>query len=150
MEMQVYGYDVNGVGTACKKSGTSALSLFFFKDDKGSPETDAFFKFTEAQQAVGQEMDLSLLIDYATPMHSPIYGYIGSLTQPPCTGNVCWYLIKRAFPITQKQLDYFKVKDQQGKDLESNVRNANLGSAYKALGNLSVFGPNNEIVDPSA
>lgn len=30
LEMQIYGYDINGVGVSCKNSRTSAMSLFFF------------------------------------------------------------------------------------------------------------------------
>lgn len=99
LEMQVYAYDMNHMGSTCG-SGYAALSFFFFLDDtgKGSDETNNFFNFTES----GMDFDLSFLFDLTTPMHYGLYGYLGGFTQPPCQVDLCWYMLQRRFPITQK------------------------------------------------
>lgn len=147
MELQIYGRDHQNIATSCKASGMSALSLFFFLNETGSEATNKFFNFTKSpvNSTSGQDFDLSLLVDVGTPMYYPLYGYIGSLTQPPCTKSVCWYLVQRAFPITKEQLEYLKVKN-----VKSNARDPNAGYDQKPLFNKSIYGSNNEIVDPAS
>lgn len=96
LEMQIYAYDTNRMGSTCG-SGYAALSIFFFLDDKGSDATNEFFKFTES----GNDFDLSLLMDLTTTMHYGMYGYLGGFTQPPCTVDLCWYMLQKRFPITK-------------------------------------------------
>jgi len=54
-------------------------------------------------------------------MLSFIDGYLGTLTQPPCTKGICWYLYEEPFKITDDELNYFKVDG-----VEANYRQNNL------------------------
>lgn len=122
------------------------MSLFFFLDEAGSEETDRFFSFQskKPEELQGSVIDIEAIVNASTSLYYPVYGYVGGLTQPPCTSKVCWYLLQRKLPIKQSQLDYFKVQGVQ-----SNARQADQGVNYKDFGNESIFGSNNEIVDPS-
>jgi len=41
------------------------------------------------------------------PAQHIYYHYTGSLTAPPCTENVAWYVLKRTLPISAKQIDAY-------------------------------------------
>jgi carbonic anhydrase len=42
------------------------------------------------------------------PGHLGYYTFLGSLTTPPCTEGVTWYVVKSPMEISTEQLDWFK------------------------------------------
>lgn len=75
-------------------------------------------------------VDLSMIIDRTFAMSNYMNGYIGGDTFPPCTNNVCWVVAEKLFPISQTQLDFFKVEG-----VTSNNRVVNFGN----MGTLVIY-----------
>ena len=57
-------------------------------------------------------------------LHSHMFGYKGTDSMPPCTRNLCWFLVSDAFQITADELKFFK--DLADTD---NFRKTNLGKS---------------------
>ena len=72
-------------------------------------------------------MDLSKLLDFSSPLHSYVSGYLGSDTMPPCTSKYCWYIYHKTFKVNDDQIQWFI--DQGAK--MGNYREANMGDPSK-------------------
>ncbi|MGX7048995.1 hypothetical protein RU86_GL002191 [Lactococcus piscium] len=55
-----------------------------------------------------KKIDAITDIDKMIPQNKSFYHYLGSLTTPPLTENVEWYLMKAPLEVSQAQLDAFK------------------------------------------
>lgn len=55
-------------------------------------------------KTVGEKFDMTDIL----PDSPGYYHYVGSLTTPPCTENVQWYIYKQPIEITQKLIDDLK------------------------------------------
>lgn len=119
LEMQIF-HKVDKIAFACK-SNSSALSLFFNLTGDSSLETNGFFEDFQQKSDDESTIDISKLLDVGAILKSYVIGYIGTDTMPLCSKQLCWYLYKTHFKITQDELDYFK---KGGPD--SNYRAANI------------------------
>lgn len=79
------------------------LTLLFTNTEQAAPS--GFIKlFTEeGEQVVNYNASLSFIL----PNPLVYFAYEGSLTQPPCSQTVNWYVIENAIPISTSQLAFF-------------------------------------------
>ncbi|RRJ63676.1 carbonic anhydrase family protein [Paenibacillus oralis] len=86
-------------------------------------ENQAFGQILEAAKAnakgeKGITID-NLDIGQLLPAHLGYYHYLGSLTTPPLTENVEWYILKDAVQLSQEQLDeFYKYYDNNHRDIQ--------------------------------
>jgi carbonic anhydrase len=59
---------------------------------------------TEGQQEAGIEVNPSALLPQKT---GPYYMYMGSVTAPPCTERVTWFVLKHTIEMSAEQIDAF-------------------------------------------
>jgi len=60
----------------------AVISLFFSMTEKDTPND--FFDWQDVTNGP-REMDLTKVLDIGTAMHYQVHGYVGSMTQPPCS-----------------------------------------------------------------
>ena len=129
-------------GNAFKcKTGLGVVSLFFnvTSDCVDCKDTNGFFEWiNHAEESAGNKtIDLSKLLPQDAAMYTNVTGYIGSLTAPPCSKDVCWYIVEEVFKIEESELNYF-----QYADVERNARAANLSPVTKygkIMRNVALF-----------
>ena len=101
---------MDGAAFKCK-TGLGVISLFFnvTSDCENCKETNGFFDWINHAEESGDEktIDLSKLLPQDAAMYSDVTGYIGSLTAPPCTKDVCWYIVEDVFKIEESELNHF-------------------------------------------
>lgn len=71
----------------------------------------------QAPQQVGQTVDSDKLIrpDWLLPTHTQhFYTYAGSLTTPPCSEGVQWFILQEPLEVSEKQLKIFNHKFYRG------------------------------------
>ena len=84
------------------KTKQLAVVAVFFKEGKKNPILDTVI------EAVGKE-DVTLNPKDLLPADtSSYYHYVGSLTTPPCSENVEWYLMKQPAEASKEQIEAFR------------------------------------------
>ena len=53
-------------------------------------------------------IDINQLIPVDYMMHTDLFGYLGTLSQPPCTTGVGWYIVPKIFELSETQLEKIK------------------------------------------
>jgi carbonic anhydrase len=122
LEFQIICQDMFG--------NTAAVSVLFKLDEKDNPLLSALgfgvdnplfalkLRNNEEMQLkeekVGKDLDLGPLLNH----FNHYVTYVGSLTSPPCTQGVRWFVLLQKLNVSQNQLEYFPVLF--GRD--SNVR----------------------------
>ncbi len=83
------------------KTKQLAVVAVFFEEGKNNPVLDNILS------SIGQEtrVDPQDLLPTDTAHY---YHYIGSLTTPPCSENVQWYLLKKPVEASKDQIDAFR------------------------------------------
>ena len=95
----------------------------------------------EAEQTIDAD---SIDIAKFLPSQLDYYHYEGSLTTPPCSEIVMWYLVKQPLKIPEEFLEKLRgIKDESGKSLVHNHRQC------MPLHDRSVMTPYSEAVDRS-
>lgn len=89
------------------------VGILFDIDDAASP--NAFIDSLQMDKINTNEkvvLDLSEFMEYQKPEY---YGYSGSLTTPPCSEIVNWFILKKVFTMTSTQFEKFaKIEIFQG------------------------------------
>ena len=85
---------------------TAIVSFLYYKDD--TQPTDSFLATLNAAN-LGTNINVDFLKNLNGKLPTPVqyYSYQGSLTTPPCTENINWYVIDNRFTITSPQLSLF-------------------------------------------
>ncbi|WP_334074596.1 MULTISPECIES: carbonic anhydrase family protein [Paenibacillus] len=101
-------YPLEGHFVHESQDGRKAVIGVMFKAGKANK---AFQQILDAAKAnakgeKGVKID-KLDIQKLLPTHLSYYHYLGSLTTPPLTENVEWYILKETVELSQKQLDEF-------------------------------------------
>ena len=89
-------------------SGELAVVAVLFKRGKENATLKRVFAELPAaageQHALEQNMDLTALL----PTNHAYYGFMGSLTTPPCSEGVHWQVLKQPVEVSARQLAAFK------------------------------------------
>lgn len=57
---------------------------------------------------LAQDLVLDVGSTFEKQLDGPFYHYSGSLTTPPCTENVHWYILERPAPVSKEMVNHFK------------------------------------------
>lgn len=100
------------------RDGAGHLAVVAVLLDRGSENPLLAALWQRLPQAKGQEVRLDLELDATAllPADLGYYTFRGSLTTPPCSENVRWFVLKRPTTLGESQLATF------GKLYESNAR----------------------------
>ncbi|HEY3706989.1 MAG TPA: carbonic anhydrase family protein [Terracidiphilus sp.] len=101
-----------------------------FREDPNTPNAALATLWAQMPTQVGQKNDIPL-IDPAglLPRDRGYWTFVGSLTTPPCTEGVRWFVMEQDLPISREQLRYFgqmykidsrPVQDAHGRRIEAN------------------------------
>ena len=87
--------------------GKLAGVTVFVKTGRANSTTQKIWEYmpkTEGQQEAGVEVNPAGLLPREI---GPYYVYIGSLTAPPCTEGVTWFVLKNPLEMSAEQIDAF-------------------------------------------
>jgi carbonic anhydrase len=95
-----------------EKGGLAVIGVIL---EEGS-ENPAYAKvFAEMPKKADEEKKLSVTVNASDllPKSKAFYRYAGSLTTPPCTEDVAWFVLKTPVEVSKAQVDAFKavIKD---------------------------------------
>lgn len=77
--------------------------------------------------AAEKQENLGIILDYSEliPENKGYYHYIGSLTTPPLTENVEWYILKETIEISKEQInkfnEYYSANNREVQELEGRI-----------------------------
>jgi carbonic anhydrase len=86
----------------------AVVAILFKRDSTPAPLLDTLWKNLPAEK--GRVVEVSSVSINAKDLLPPTAGYYtfaGSLTTPPCTEGVTWYVLKTPVDISEPQLDAF-------------------------------------------
>ncbi len=88
-------------------SGETAIVAVMFEPGETNPALNKIWK-KMPERAGGRAHFLTLDIEPLLPRDRSYYAFTGSLTEPPCTEGVRWFVLKTPVPIGKEQLDKFR------------------------------------------
>lgn len=107
-EHQVDGkhYPIEGHFVHIANDGRLAVLGVFYVEGKHNAEFDKLLKNVSKNKKMKKSVDIDL--NKLLPVDKSYYHYLGSLTTPPLTENVEWYLFKEKVEISKEQIMRFK------------------------------------------
>ena len=98
-------------------------------EETAKPHESFTQTFSKAPAAPGREIEspkFSPNVRSFLPNHLAFFNYKGSLTTPPCTEGVRWYMLRQTAPVCQAQVDELrstlKADDGHGGHVDFNNR----------------------------
>jgi carbonic anhydrase len=101
-----------------------------FREDPNTANATLATLWTKMPTEVGQKNDLpEINAGGLLPADRGYWTYAGSLTTPPCTEGVRWYVLEQDLPISREQLHYYgqlykvdsrPIQDAHGRKIEAN------------------------------
>jgi carbonic anhydrase len=109
IDSESYDLEMHLVHKDMKKGTINAVLGFLFKKT-GNPSPFIQQAIDSLEKPV--EIDMNRLLD----KDPQVYFYQGSLTTPPCSENILWFLCSRVYEIDEKQYKFFasRWKDNPG------------------------------------
>lgn len=103
LDGEYYPLEVHFVNQS--QAGRLAVIGVFFKEGKANPGFQAILEHIKK----GQESPSAESVDVASmlPNNRTYYHYLGSLTTPPLTENVEWYVMATPVEVSQQQIETF-------------------------------------------
>ena len=103
---------MKNTGTVTNDRSLGVLG-FLFQEDVSSTDIPFFNKINEffpntSHLEKSITVDLANFFDLYVPANSNFWMYEGSLTTPPCSEIINWYVNKNVIRINKKQLEKFK------------------------------------------
>jgi carbonic anhydrase len=80
----------------------------FIKEGPANPYLQTFWDELPAQPETHQHPDSKCKVEYLLPEHKAVYHYTGSLTTPPCTEGVEWFVMEEPIALSKKQIAHFR------------------------------------------
>jgi len=90
-------------------NGSSAVVAVFVKEGKENMAAQELYENLplEADQVINKEKILINARDLM-PSNKAYYRYMGSLTTPPCSEGVHWYVLKKPIEFSKEQIDFMR------------------------------------------
>jgi carbonic anhydrase len=86
----------------------AVVAILFRKDPTPAPLLDTLWKNRSPEKGkVVEDSSVSINVKDLLPPSAGYYTFAGSLTTPPCTEGVTWYVLKTPVDISTSQLDVF-------------------------------------------
>jgi carbonic anhydrase len=108
LELQIYCTSKSEFNASALNGGMDAaiVSFLFWRDD--TQPADPFIASLYAASA-GTNISVNIANTLGGELTSPVvyYTYQGSLSAPPCTQNVNWFVVNQRFTVTSLQLSAF-------------------------------------------
>ena len=103
------GFDMVAHLVHADADGKLAVVAILFKvGSTPSPLLDALWKNLPAEkEKVAEVSSVSINVNDLLPSSTGYYTFPGSLTTPPCTEGVTWYVLKTPVSLSKAQLDVF-------------------------------------------
>ncbi|MBF0441949.1 MAG: carbonic anhydrase family protein [Oligoflexales bacterium] len=110
-------HEINGVSYPLEihfvhsneKGELTVLGVMGEKGDIPHREIDKLWQgLSKEEGSEKRERKISVNAFNLYPMNKKAYSYMGSLTTPPCTENVTWYVFKDSIKVSQDQIQTFR------------------------------------------
>ncbi len=99
------GFDMVGHLVHADADGHLAVVAILFKAGVPNPLLEALWKNIPSEKDKTVEISaVSINVEDLMPSQHGYYTYSGSLTTPPCTEGVAWYILKSASSLSDEQL----------------------------------------------
>ncbi|QKX06073.1 carbonic anhydrase family protein [Aquimarina sp. TRL1] len=86
------------------EEGAYAVIAVMVKEGESSPAFEFLENYLPVREGERKEIDTSFDINSALPQQTNYYHYTGSLTTPPCTEGVQWYIMEEPITISVAQV----------------------------------------------
>lgn len=89
------------------KDGKLVVVAIWFKEGKENKILDTVWK--KMPQKAGERVKVSDIdLQKLMPKNPHFYHYVGSLTTPPCTEGVSWFILKEPLEVSKAQIEKFR------------------------------------------
>jgi len=90
------------------RSGNLAVVAILFESGKDNPLIQELWNDVPTEKEKEKRLD-TVTINAADllPTENGYYTFSGSLTTPPCSENVTWFVLKRPVTVTKKEIKQF-------------------------------------------
>jgi carbonic anhydrase len=103
-----HGYDMVVHLVHADAAGHLAVVAVLFKNGAPNPLLETLWKYIPAEkEKTVTRSDVSINVKELLPATHGYYTFAGSLTTPPCTEGVTWYVLKEAATLSPEQLAAF-------------------------------------------
>lgn len=89
------------------KDGNIAVLAIMFEEGEENKELAKFWNTMPTKAGEIQNLKLSKIANLLLPKDKHYYRFNGSLTTPPCTEGVRWFVFKEALSISKEQIEKF-------------------------------------------
>lgn len=103
----VYPLEVQMLHANKDRSKVLIVSIFGESKTIGSAFIDQIIPFIPSSSNTVNTSSSTINIASFLPAELVHYAYTGSLTQPPCTQNIQWFILKNSVPVTSTQVNSF-------------------------------------------
>mmetsp|Transcript_133639 Transcript_133639/g.236541 ORF Transcript_133639/g.236541 Transcript_133639/m.236541 type:complete len:401 (+) Transcript_133639:136-1338(+) len=125
LELQIFNFDTSQAGSGTGKDGLVGISIFF-REGQSNPFLAALRAATQdvapawslegggaAFRSISGEFTRAFDLEGIIPRIDPskttaFYNYRGSLTQPPCTEGVDWWVLSRPIPASREEIRFLR------------------------------------------
>jgi carbonic anhydrase len=89
------------------KDGNIAVLAIMFEEGEENKDLAKFWNSMPTKAGEIQNLKLSKIANLLLPKEKHYYRFNGSLTTPPCTEGVRWFVFKEALSISKEQIEKF-------------------------------------------
>lgn len=108
-ENQINGqsFPLEGHFVHADKNGNLAVIALMFKEGQANPVLDKFWQQMPEKEGGNYKLSTKVSARDLLPNNTDYYRYDGSLTTPPCSEGVRWFVMKQPVTISKQQVEKF-------------------------------------------